>query len=41
MMYIVQAAAQRPSYQQTAPNAEELLASWGKFAGEFKGHVKQ
>lgn len=35
------AASERPSHQQTAPEPEQLIASWSKFVGEFRGHVKQ
>lgn len=37
----MQAASERPSHQQTAPAPEQLIASWSKFVGEFRGHVKQ
>jgi len=38
---MLQAALDRPSYQETAPADDTIASSWKKFTGEFTGHVKQ
>lgn len=38
---VMQAASERPAFQQTLPQADKMIAAWVVCLGEFKGHVKQ